>query len=121
MTNKPVVTRTPDVTDPTMRNHIRALTKMMIDPEDRTGQQIKPILRSDLPTDMRDQEGHVLDAIYYCTEMGIPPSVENVLGVQGARSRLHNPVEFVSKLIDEHKEDTSGIRELSAFIAYWHK
>ncbi|MBN8634422.1 MAG: hypothetical protein J0M07_03805 [Anaerolineae bacterium] len=115
--------QTPDTTPEVIRNHIRALTKMMIGDDDRTGEQVKPIRREDLAADMRDKEGHVLDAIYACAwgENPIPPTEDNVIGVLRINQRLPEPDAFVKALLKEHKDDTHGIRSLSAFIAFWMK
>lgn len=106
-------------TDPNVRGHIRALIRLLLDEQDRTGQQLRPLRREMLAEDMRDREGHVLDAIYHCVDNGVPPTVKNVIETLNINRRLEGAEEFVTALYKEHEELTSGIRSFSVFINDW--
>lgn len=106
-------------TDPHVRGHIRALIRLLLDENDNTSKQLRPLYRENLAEDMRNREGHVLDAIYHCVGNGVPPTMKNVVDVLMVNRRLENPAEFVNALYEENKELTQGIRSLSMFISDW--
>lgn len=113
----PVIKETPKG----IRDHIRALIKLLIGEENLVDVQPDRLRRTDMALDMRDREGHIIEAIYTCVNQEIPPNRYNVVRLLEINRRLGeiDPGEFIDKIIEEHIEESTGIRALSAFIKMW--
>lgn len=108
-------------TDPVIRSYIRVVIARLIGDHDRIYDQEVPLRREMLANDMKDREGHVLDAIWYCTENGTPPTFENVVAFLEISKRMPNANEFINQMLLELEGDHSrdNIRFLSNYIQVW--
>ena len=113
----PTIQKTPD----NIRHMIRALIKLLMGEQDRTQEQPIPLKRHELALDMRDVEGHVLDAIYHCHDIGIAPTVHAVIAYLEFNRRLANPREVVEGIVKENEQEEFGLRFYSNVIHEWIK
>jgi hypothetical protein len=111
----PTIQTTPD----NIRHMIRALIKLLMGEQDRVHEQSIPLKRHELALDMRDVEGHVLDAIYLCHNEYIPPTPEAIINILQVNRRLSNPREVVEAIVRENREEEFGIKFYSNIIHEW--
>jgi hypothetical protein len=102
-----------------MRRNIRLMLAAMIGPELSYNKQVYPITREDLPLDMQNLEGLVLDAIAYLDSKTIEPSKTNLIDYLGVRRNLPNPEQEINRLIDEKGDQQVSIRTMSVLYHAW--
>lgn len=118
-----ITSPTIQVTPPNIRSNIRAVIRLLIGDQDKRYTQPRVLRRIDMALDMRELEGQVIEAVYWCADQTMPPTLENVIRCLEISRRLQ--VEdvrgFVETIVTENSDDYGGIPALSSFIQLWLK
>lgn len=105
-------------TSPRIKKVFRELISLMIGDEDKTFDQVEEITSDNMPIEMREREGAVLDGIYYARQHGMNPTRENIITYLELR-RFKEPDAFLDSILADKPDDDIGIRSISAFASTW--
>lgn len=106
-------------TEPGMRRNIRLMIAAMIGETQSYSKQVFPISREDLPLDMQNLEGFVLDAILVLDNNSVEPSKRNVIDYLAVKKNIANPEQVVNILLEEKGEQSVSIRAMSVLYHAW--
>lgn len=99
-----------------IKKTIRAFLALLIDEEDHLFEQAIDITSNMLPEDM-PRERLILDTLYECRKLGVPPTPSSIVAALEAGKKFENPGDYIKTcILPERPDDGAGVSALSSII-----